>query len=269
MRNILSLLAALALPVALNAQPIWLDQSQPRAIALEVLKPKKENTKFLSSTLFLSLRLGISNNLVFVGELPFAYAGLKNPDLSDSQLGNPYLGLELAREDSPIFFEFGARVPLVGSGNLATTLGQLTDADRLEAFAADIMSLLAAINFQNVFPPKQIFLRARAGALLSLSTGDGGGGLFTSGEDSELFFLLSGQVGYDGKCVFLGAGLTGRIVLTDEGNFGRRSFLQLGANARLKLGRFRPGLHFRLPLEDDLQEVLDWVGGVSLGYNFK
>lgn len=270
MKKILTfVVVTLIAPAVLQSQPIWLDQTEPRSIALEVYKPKKENTEFLSSTIFLSLRLGISNNLVFVGELPFAYAGLKNVDVSDTQVGNPYLGLELAREDSPLFFEFGARLPLVSSSNLATTLGQLTDADRMEAFTTDVTSLLAALNFQNVFPPKQIFLRARVGASLWLSTGDGGPALITGGEDSELFFLLSGQVGYDGRCLFLGAGLTGRIVLTNEGDFGRRSFLQLGANARFKLGRFRPGLHFRLPLEDDLKEVLDFVGGVSLGYNFK
>ena len=276
MKKNLTLVIVLMGLTELTAQPIWLDQTQPRSIALEVLKPnqpRKDNTTFLSSTLFLSLRLGISNNLVFVGELPFAYVkqDFDNnvPGNSDTQIGNPYVGLELAREDSPLFFEFGARIPLVASDDLATFFGQLTDADRLEAFAPDVTTLLAAINFQNVFPPKQIFLRARAGALLSLSTGQGVEELLNIGDDSELFFLLSGQAGYDGKCLFLGAGLTGRLVLTQEGNIGRRTFLQLGANARFKLGRFRPGLHFRLPLEDDLKEVLDFVGGVSLSYNFK
>lgn len=268
MKKLISL-AALMMPMTLMSQPIWLDQTHPRVIALEALKPEKENTEFLSSTLFLSVRLGISNNLVFVGELPFAYAALENADLSDSQFGNPYLGLELARAASPLFFEFGARLPVVASDNLATLFGQLTDADRMEAFTPDAASLLAALNFQNVLPPKQIFLRARVGALLSVSTGAGGTTLLTSGEDSELFLLLSGQAGFDGKRIFLGAGLTGRLVFTEKGNFGRRTFLQLGANARLKLGRFRPGLHFRLPLEDDLKEVLEWVGGVSLGYHFK
>jgi hypothetical protein len=271
MRRIIAVVAGLFLPVALLAQPIWLDQSEPRSIALEVLKPKKENTEFLSSTLFLSVRLGISNNLVFVGELPFSHAGLDNVNSSDTQVGNPYFGLELVRGDSPLFFEFGGRLPLVGSSNLATILGQLTDADRMEAFSPDVTSLLAALNFQNIFPPNQIFLRARVGASLWVSTGEGGAAaVFDNiGENSELFFLLSGQAGYDGRCLFLGAGLTGRIVLTNDGNFGRRSFLQLGANARLKLGRFRPGLHFRLPLEDDLKEVLDFVGGASLSYNFQ
>ncbi len=275
MKKFITLVIVLMGLAELTAQPIWLDQTQPRAIALEVLKPnqpRKDNTTFLSTTLFLSLRLGISNNLVLVGELPLAYVKQdfdNAPENSETQIGNPYVGLELARGDSPIFFEFGARVPLVASENPATFFGQLTDADRLEAFAPDVTSLLAAINFQNVFPPKQIFLRARAGALLSLSTGRGVEELLNIGDDSELFFLLSGQAGYDGKCLFLGAGLTGRLVLTQEGNIGRRTFLQLGANARFKLGRFRPGLHFRLPLEEDLKEVLDFVGGVSLSYNFK
>ncbi len=268
MKKLIIIAAALALPVALTAQPIWLDQSQPRAIALEVLKPKQDNTEFLSSTLFLSVRLGISNNLVLVGELPFAYVALENVDLSKAQIGNPYLGLELARKDSPLFFELGARLPLVASRNLATVFGQLTEADRMEAFNPDITNLLAAINLQNIFA-KEFFFRLRGAGSLWLSTGEGGGALLTRGEDTELFFLFSGQTGYDGKRVFLGAGVTGRLVVTEKGNFGRRTFLQLSANARLKLGRFRPGLLFRVPIEDDLQEVLDFVIGPNLSYNFK
>ena len=256
--------------IPLLAQPIWLDQTHHRVIALEVYKPKKGNTTFFSSTVFLSVRLGISGNLVLVAELPFAHAGrdIRNfPKATDTQVGNPYFGLELLRKDSPLFLEAGVRLPVVSSSNLATVLGQLTDADRFEAFSPDAMTLLATANLQSP-PNSPLFFRLRFGPSILVSTGEGQSLFFVSGENSEVFLLFSGQTGVDFPKVFLGAGLTGRLVVTEDRNIGRRTFLQLGVNLRFKLGRFRPGLHFRVPLEDDLKEVLDWVGGASLGFHF-
>jgi hypothetical protein len=258
--------------IPLLAQPIWLDQTHHRVIALEVYKPKKDNTKFFTSVVFLSARLGISGNLVFVAELPLAFAGFdfKAParDSSDNKIGNPYFGVELLRKDSPLFFEAGVRLPLVHSSNFATIIGQLTDADRFEAFSPDAMTLMATANLHSP-PNSPLWFRLRFGPSILVSTGEGKSEFLISGEDSEFFLLFSGQTGIDFPKVFLGAGLTGRLVVTEDRNIGRRTFLQLGANLRFKLGRFRPGLHFRVPLEDDLKEVLDWVGGASLGFHFR
>lgn len=253
-----------------SAQPIWLDQSINKSISLEALKPIKKNTHFFTSTHFLSVRLPLAEQWVFVGELPFSYFKTnfsRGRNTSDSKLGNPYLGIEFYREDSPLFIEAGFRLPLVGAEDNATRFGQLTDADRLEAFAPDAITVLTTLNFQHTYP-SAVFFRLRSGPSILFSTGDGGSILLTdpaSAGESEVFLVFSGQLGYAGKKVNLSGGLTGRLVVTEEGDFGRRTYLQLGLNARFNLGNFRPGVHVTIPLEDDLKEVVDLIVGVNFG----
>lgn len=50
----------------------------------------------------------------------------------------------------------------------------------------------------------------------------------------------------------------------EDADFDERSIHQLGFNASAQFGKLRPGLHLRLPLDDDLQESLDAVLGLNL-----
>jgi hypothetical protein len=43
-------------------------------------------------------------------------------------------------------------------------------------------------------------------------------------------------------------------------------FVQLGFAANYEFDRFISAVHFRIPLEDDLQRDLDFVFGLNLGY---
>ncbi|MFQ5771883.1 MAG: hypothetical protein ACE5HX_15215 [bacterium] len=189
--TIIFILTGLFVTHSATAQPIWLEQSNYQSIALEVLKPKKDNTTFLSSTFFLSLRLPVRDNLIFVGELPFAHGqqDFENIDTeAKNKIGNIYLGFDLLRQDSLIFIEAGLRLPLVTSSNIASIFGQLSDVDRLEAFIPDVVTVFGTINFPYIFP-SHLFFRLRSGPSLIISTGEGGFGLLTTGNDSELFLI--------------------------------------------------------------------------------
>ncbi len=50
----------------------------------------------------------------------------------------------------------------------------------------------------------------------------------------------------------------------EDGNFGERSFHQLGLGGSYLLGAVRPGLVLRLPLDKDMTDVLDYVVGLTL-----
>jgi hypothetical protein len=61
-------------------------------------------------------------------------------------------------------------------------------------------------------------------------------------------------------------GFTGRANLSaEDADYGERSVHQLGFAASAGLGNVRPGVHIRLPLDDDLKDALDFVIGFSLG----
>lgn len=258
------------LQVNLRAQPVWTDQSAGRVLSLETLKPVKDNTTFITSTVYLSVRWPLAEGLTLAAEVPFTHAGLsfKNPpfDSTANKFGNPYLGLEFGSRAAPLFFETGVRAPLVGSEDFATFIGLISDADRLEAFVPDALSLLGLVNIQPLEPRDRapLFLRLRFGPSLLVNLGDGELTLLAEGNETELYFLYSAQASARLNKLHLEAGFTGRLVVTESGDFARRTFLQLGLAARLNLRHLRPGVHVRIPLEDDLKEVVDLIVGAHL-----
>ncbi|MDZ7344110.1 MAG: hypothetical protein ONA90_06310, partial [candidate division KSB1 bacterium] len=91
-----------------------------------------------------------------------------------------------------------------------------------------------------------------------------------NGDATQWYLGYSAQIGYETQPFSASAGLTGRANLSEEGlDYGERSIHQLGFAANAGLGNFRPGIHFRLPLDDDLKESLDFVFGINLGVQFK
>ncbi|MCI0693368.1 hypothetical protein L0337_15360 [candidate division KSB1 bacterium] len=145
-------------PISSPAQSIWLDRSQEKTLALEVLRPdfKNEDNEFVRSTnsgwvLFLSSRLPLSRIFYLVGDLPFASGSYEyesrrsgfQKSHSESIIGNPYLGVEIVEENVPVFGELGIRLPLTSEDNmLGAITGLYTDMDRLEAFVPNMAPIL-------------------------------------------------------------------------------------------------------------------------------
>jgi hypothetical protein len=255
------------------AQSLWLDCSQHPALALEIVKPNFDdatflnNTTFPTSVIFLSLRYPISTWVSVVTELPFAHgraefaAGFGEVEnISESALGNPYLGLELRGKNSLFFAEIGARAPMTRIGNLAASMAILEEfADRLEAFIPEYLPLIALANF-HYHSAKGFAIRVRAGPSFWINTEER-----YYGGDNELYLLYSAQAGYETETVSYQGGATGRCVLTtDDGNFGERSVHELGMAASFGVGKVWPGVQFRLPLDADLKEVLDFSVGLHV-----
>jgi hypothetical protein len=254
------------LPISLPAQSLWLDRRHDKAIGMEVLRPNFTNDDDGVSglALFLSLRAPLSNQLRFVGELPFVNSNFESSSFffesgSQSTIGNPYLGLEIGRQNSPVFGEFGVRLPLASEDNFGAALvGVITDFDRLEAFLPNTLPITGMLNYHYKLA-SGFTVRLRGGPSLLIYTGADNGG-------SDLFMGYSAQTGYESERVSILGGLTGRANLTEGGaDFGERSVHQLGFNASVGFGNVRPGLHFRLPLDDDLKESMDFVFGLNLG----
>ena len=60
-------------------------------------------------------------------------------------------------------------------------------------------------------------------------------------------------------------GLTGRAWLT-ESDLTNRFIDQFGFSASYALGNFIPGAHFHFPLDANLDNYVDFVFGINVGY---
>jgi len=225
----------------------------------------------ISAAVF-SARWRVGELVALRTELPFINAGLKDytfidffgdtiryDGYSESQFGNPLVGLEIGAPASPFSGEFGVRFPIVDEEHLfSSEIGLFTDYDRFEVYLPDIMTFTAMANYRYKGP---------TGLLVQLRTGPAFMVVTEGGGDPELFADYSAQAGYQGNRVTILAGLTGRAILTEEDlDFGERTIHQLGLSGSYEFGNFIPGILFRVPMDDDLSEILDFVFGINVGY---
>lgn len=262
------IVTSLVAPAGVRAQSIWFEPYNDRELYLEVLKPSFDggNLGFLTTNWYLAGRLSVKEVLVLVAELPFAYAAadaeLDVFDISDATMGNPYLGVELRSRQSGLFGEFGVRIPLASQRNFGTLTGLLTDiVDRAEAFLPDVLSLQGVLDY-GLQEPSGFGARFRAGSVVWLDVGE-------AADDSEVNIVYSGQVWYDAGAVVAGGGLSGRWVVTADGDIGETTVHQMVLLTDVRLGQFRPGIQLRIPIDKDLNDTLDLVFGLKVALAFR
>lgn len=255
-------------PSGLEAQSIWLEPQSDRAVYLEVLKPSFEgfDFSFFTTSWYWSVRWPLRGNILLVAEVPFSNASVEDTDMSGTAFGNVYLGIEGGGSESPIVGEIGVRVPLApseGDGGFAAEVSAFADlVDRWEAFQSDVLSVHGAVNYRSRATPG-LGLRVRVAPVLWIDTGD------VLSDDVEFWALYSAQAWYDGEKVTAGAGFSGRLLVTeDDADFGERTFHQIGMFVSLLFDRFQPGVQLRIPLDEDLSDLLNPSVSLSLGYMF-
>jgi hypothetical protein len=270
-RSALGWLLAL-IPVILPAQSIWVDRADNRYVSVEILKPnlKNDRSKLAKYGFFLSLHLPVSDSTRMAFELPLAYAAYRDYhydfmtprpaiiEKSETAVGNPYIGIEMP-VNTNMLVEMGFRVPLASEKKYnALSAGMSCDFDRIEAFAVKLLPLQMSLTAVHR-DPSGLVIRLRGGPDLWISTDSK-----TEGDKTELWMHYSAQAGFDGKHLNVLAGVTGRLWISQSDlNFGERSFHQVGINAGIDLGRFRPGLFARFPLDKDLSDYLENVIGLN------
>lgn len=263
-------IAALVIPIFLctlsaSAQSIWTSQISESSVGVEWLRPSMSGggeTTFFTSSLFLSGRVGVSSQLQVVGDLPISHFGLDADfvEASETAVGNPYVGIAWAALGGPTTWEVGMRLPLASSDNLGLFTGFIADVDRMEAFTADVFSLLVHGNYwyRNA---SGFGMRLRGGPSVQVYTG---GEDFA--DDAELLLNYSAQGLYEaGTRVQISAGATGRMIVSEKDiNLAERSFHQLGAGVVSNFGRFHPGIHLRIPIDTELNDIYDFVVGINV-----
>jgi hypothetical protein len=254
-------LTALAVAAPLGAQSAqWLGPSDGKAIWVEMIRPDIDfdDVGFFTTAWQAGVRVPVGERLAVVAELPFAHADI---DLSDDDetgttgFGNPYLGVEFGRKAGCLRGEVGARVPLAPDDNAGMAVGLLGDfVDRAEAFAQDFVPITVGATHACPAGESGWSARFRGAGSIWIPTGDG---------DTEAMALYGIQAWYERDLV-IGAGVTGRAILSEDGDFAERTFHQLGAAIGYDLGVARPMVELRVPLDEEVREDIPYTIGIGL-----
>jgi hypothetical protein len=263
--SLVSKASATALAVLLLASStslggsMWAEHNSKSTLSVEVVRPSYgygEPFTITSSAMYLTLELVATPAVAFTLEIPAAYANLKRDPYSYEDasyaeymkqqegltLGNPYFGIRWNNRSRSVHCELGIAAPVASSSkDYAILVGQSADFDRFYSFVPDVTTVRGAVDYR---------FRATSGIFLQVA---GGGFLLAPDQgDPELFGQYGAFVGADDDVVTVKGGITGIIWTTVSGpNFSERTWHQLGLEADLKMGDFRPGLEVRVPLDEE------------------
>lgn len=258
--------AASIVSADLAAQSILLPGTPEKGIALEALHPnfRDVDVTAASTVLFLSGRYPLTPDIRLIADLPFVHGELDGPagewfDGKGSVLGNPKVGVELAVLPA-LTLEGSLRLPLTTAdeSSVGDVIAMLSDPQRLEAFAMDVVPVTAAATYERALAAG-LSLRARAAATQVFLTGD-------AADEDDVTLLDYGLFGtYRVGAARLGLGASGRYQASgEEADFGDRSLHFAGATADFLVAGVRPGISVQLPLDADHRDLVGAQVGVYL-----
>lgn len=248
-------------PPAAGAQSLLLEQENVSYVGFELLKPHfvhGGNIGFMTLSTYASVRYKVSEQTAVVAELPYANYDPKSSFYdSEDQVGNIYLGIEQLEGHSGLGTELGVRLPTAGKSGTgsATAVSVFSDVNRWEGAYDELWAIQAAVSYRQV-DQQGVGFRLRVGPYLFIPT---------NGADAEVMGLYAFQGYYLADGGQVTAGISGRILITESGNFGQRTFHQLDLGGSLHLQQFRPGVSVRIPLDTNYIDVVDLVYGFQLG----
>jgi len=266
-----TLMAVILMTCPLAAQNYWMYPGGEKSISFEVFKPKfavGEGYTLLNSVWFLSGHFQTSDRISIMVDLPIVQMDVDSDihpsDEDQTLIGNPYLGLvqsiPLADSSQLWLVGIGARIPLASDEKWpAVSMGWVTMYNRFEAFVPDLASVNLRLGYLQMLESGLKYTINVDGALM-IPTKDG--------DDTELFIDYNASILLPVDKVSLSCGFAGRMFATaDDGDFSEITAHQLGFAGTYDFGTLKPGFNFRLPLDDNLTYVIDYVYGLSLTYN--
>lgn len=252
-------LAVMALcPLQGLSQSIWSRDThidRTPTVGTEVLVPSLDllEPEFPALALYLYGHFPVAERFNINVDLPVSHYAIDGGD-AGTAIGNPYIGIEYEMQGGHTIFDFGGRIPLADEMSGALTSGLLVEQYQAAPFITDVGALLANVHFSTANRSGWVL---RGGGGTELAFPENGGG--------EMFVKYYGQLLYDIDPLAVGGGLSGNVLAT-QGNmsYAERSVHMAGLTGRYKLQGASVGAHIKLPLDDDLGEILRYVIGLSL-----
>lgn len=251
-------------PTFASAQDLARDWHGPAEVSLEIARPFFDGGDYsaLSGFAYFSGTLG-SGDTRFLFEVPFARGGIADFDASSSVLGSPFIGVArrlTTDEGSGASGALGVRIPVpeafeFGDDDFAVGLGIFGDADRMEAFLVETATLSGALRVHSEVAPT-VTLVGQLDVDALIFTGD------DADDRVESFLGWGGLARFEGTGAFGSLGVTGRFLMTESGD--DRIWHQVQGRIGADLGRARPWVSARIPVQGGFVEGLDGVFGAGI-----
>jgi hypothetical protein len=258
-------LTVLAVPA--GAQDYWANPGK-NELSLELVRPMLADDELTTASfaLFAGGTINLTETLAVAFDFPYARAAYDIGEAeTSSSIGNPYVGVEYAMPALGLQLTGGARLPLAKmemDNFLGLALGMLSTVDRMEAFVPETATLQASARLTREVTPN-FFISGRLGGNVALYTDT------EEGDDSsDLFTLYGAQGWYQTGALRVGGGLLGRLLLTgeEEASFSDNSWHEAGLWLDYAVGPARPGILIRIPLDDEMSDIMDFTIGLAVSY---
>ena len=274
--TIISIFLCTVCSIPLSSQPTH-NQESTNSFSLEIQKPFFKNSEFYSYWgFFLSSRIALSqdNRLYLTAEIPLAvekshsqtweteyFSFTLGKDMTETYIGNPYIGLYKKLANPNFSTVVGLRVPILtefkGEG-VSPDMAFFSSFDRVEAFVPDVLPIYGSLTYTSP-SPSNYSVSIKGGSITWMDIGD------SMQDEFEVFLTYSVRVDFLTDKFFLGGIFAGRVLITEPDlSFSDRSVHTFGLNAGLNLNRMRPSVYIRFPLEDDQKDLIDLVVGGTM-----
>lgn len=255
-----------------TAQTHFLYPGEGTSVSLEIFRPHFDDDRdfgLVTGVWFLSGQIRATDRVFVRAEIPMVHVDRESDGVwglqfvtKETMIGNPYLGVEyktpLPDENHLILARFGLRPSIASDDKFeAYWVGYRAAHDRREAFLRDAYAFYGGLGMTGTGIGSTTFSMNLGGVMVAPT------------DDSDSEFILDYDIALwvpIGK-FNLGFGGSGRVfVVTDYGFFGDRVAGQLALAGNLDLGKFRPGFHFRVPIDDYLSNLMPFVYGLNFTY---
>jgi hypothetical protein len=269
--------ALVASPTRAAAQALWLDRTRPRAVMLELLKPKPSGIDGLtpwSGAAFVTGRFEFSLSLHGVGEVSIVYADFDDfpvDQFTGALLGGPYVGVEFGRTESVVLYEAGVRVPIDDSKFVSSLLGAGSDLERGSAWRdTGVLTMRLGLRVRSR-PSDQHGLwaegRLAPDVAIDLDPTEVFPGLVLEGKTFYFGATYGATARVTRSWVRGGIGVGGRAAFDTDDDFIDAAH-EIEAAADFLDGAWRPGFSLRFPFDGNFGETFDRTIGLQLTYAF-
>lgn len=242
-----------------HGQSVFLSRNDESLVTFELTKVEFDGGSDISavtSASFIGFRVPLSTGATFVADLPVAVFDADGVD-AEIAVGNPFVGVEVPLGTEQVSFRLGGRLPVAPENNTATIVGLYDRVERLGSWLTRSVPVQGIFSYQNWNRVTGLVIRFAAGPELWIPTEDG--------VDSDVVALYNAQFGYATEQFTLMGGFGGLLVLSEEdANLGERSLHQATVSISLLTGNVRPGIHLRLPLDEDMTDTVDYGIGLNV-----
>lgn len=262
----LVLLFVLGLQLNSKAQSVWVDKDErASAVGIELMIPSLADgytTDFPTSAFVLYGRFWASEAIRIDVDLPVSHVSVSEGDISETDIGNPYVGVGFLNSENEVSFDIGIRLPLAPNystsnpnANAGLFTGVLVENYNLGKYAPETFSITTQAKY-----------RYQNSSGLIVKVGGGPDVIFPPDDaDAELFLNYHTQLLYGSDDFRIGAGFTGVLIISEKDmSFGDRTIHELGILSAYDFGSVETGAYLRVPLDDDINDQLNFVLGLNV-----